>query len=58
MPRARAGLGGLAPPVIAAQAVMANAGTPTPAHLRYAKGLRVAIPASLQAAVKVKGSPS
>ena len=52
VPRGRAGLAGLAPPVIAAQAVMANAGTPTPAHLRYAEGLRVRIPASLQAAAR------
>jgi len=29
---------------------MANTGTPTPAHLRYAEGLRVAIPASLRTA--------
>jgi len=50
MPRAQAGMAGLAPPVITAQAVMANTGTPTPAHLRYAEGLRVAIPASLRTA--------
>src|SRR5208282_3509511 len=49
-PRAQGGLAGLAPPVIAAQAVMADAGTPTLAHLRYAEGLRVAIPESLRAA--------
>ena len=29
---------------------MASMGTPTPAHLRYAEGLRVAIPASLRTA--------
>ncbi len=52
LPGARAGLAGLAPPVIAAQTVMASAGNPTPAHLRYAEGLRVAIPASLQAAAR------
>jgi Zn-dependent protease with chaperone function/uncharacterized tellurite resistance protein B-like protein len=50
MPRAQAGMAGLAPPVITAQAVMVNTGTPTPAHLRYAEGLRVAIPASLRTA--------
>ncbi len=49
-PRAQAGLAGLAPAVIAAQAVMADAGTPTPAHLRYAEGLCVAIPAGLRTA--------
>jgi Zn-dependent protease with chaperone function len=49
-PRAQGGLAGLAPPLIAAQAVMADAGTPTLAHLRYAEGLRVAIPESLRAA--------
>jgi hypothetical protein len=43
-------LAGLVPPLIAAQAVMANAGTPTPAHLRYAEGLRIAIPESLRVA--------
>ena len=51
-PRLGAGLAGLAPPVIAAQTVMASAGTPTTAHLRYAEGLRVTIPASLQAAAR------
>ncbi len=49
-PRAQAGVAGLAPPVIAAQTVLAHAGQPTPAHLDYAEGLRVAIPAGLQAA--------
>ena len=43
-------MAGLAPPIIAAQTVMANTGNPTPAHLRYAEGLRVSIPASLQTA--------
>jgi len=43
-------LGGLVPPVIAAQTVLANTGAPTPAHLKYAEELRVSIPASLQAA--------
>jgi uncharacterized tellurite resistance protein B-like protein len=52
MPRAQGGLAGLAPPIIAAQTVMANAGNPTPAHLRYAEGLRVSIPASLQVAAR------
>jgi len=50
MPRAQAGVAGLAPPVIAAQGIMANTGTPTVAHLRYAEGLRVAIPASMRTA--------
>jgi Zn-dependent protease with chaperone function len=50
VPGAWAGMAGLAPPVIAAQAIMVNTGTPTPAHLRYAEGLRVAIPASLRTA--------
>lgn len=49
-PRAQGDLGGLAPPVIAAQTVLANTGAPTPAHLKYAEELRVSIPASLQAA--------
>ena len=31
---------------------MASTGNPTPAHLRYAEGLRVTIPASLQAAAR------
>ena len=52
MPRAQGGLAGLAPPIIAAQTVMANTGNPTPAHLRFAEGLRVSIPASLQAAAR------
>jgi len=50
MPGAQGGMAGLAPPIIAAQTVMAHTGNPTPAHLRYAEGLRVTIPASLQAA--------
>jgi Zn-dependent protease with chaperone function/uncharacterized tellurite resistance protein B-like protein len=52
LPRAQTGAAGLVPPVIAAQAVMADTGNPTPAHLRYAEGLRAAIPASLQAAAR------
>jgi uncharacterized tellurite resistance protein B-like protein len=52
LPRAQAGLAGLAPPVIAAQAMMTSTGTPTAAHLRYAEGLRVSIPASLQTAAR------
>ena len=45
------------PPVLAsaripAQTVMASAGTPTSAHLRYAEGLRVSIPESLQSAAR------
>jgi Zn-dependent protease with chaperone function/uncharacterized tellurite resistance protein B-like protein len=50
MARVPVGMAGLVGPGIAAQAVMADAGTPTPAHLRYAEGLRVAIPESLRAA--------
>lgn len=50
LPRAQVGMAGLVPPVIAAQTVMASTGNPSSAHLRYAEGLRVAIPASLQAA--------
>jgi len=52
LPRAQAGVAGLAPPVIAAQAMMSSTGSPTSAHLRYAEGLRVSIPASLQTAAR------
>jgi Zn-dependent protease with chaperone function/uncharacterized tellurite resistance protein B-like protein len=52
MPGAQGGMAPLAPPIIAAQTVMANTGTPTPGHLRYAEDLRVTIPASLQAAAR------
>jgi Zn-dependent protease with chaperone function len=52
LPRAQGGLAGLAPPIIASQTVMASMGNPTPAHLRYAEGLRVSIPASLQTAAQ------
>ena len=52
LPRAQGGLAGLAPPIIAAQTVMAGAGNPTSGHLRYAEGLRISIPASLQAAAR------
>ena len=52
MPRGQGGLAGLAPPIIAAQTVMASTGSPTPAHLRYAEGLRVSIPANLQTAAQ------
>jgi uncharacterized tellurite resistance protein B-like protein len=38
--------------VIAAQTMMTSTGTPTSAHLRYAEGLRVSIPASLQTAAR------
>lgn len=47
-PRAQAGLAGLAPPVIAAQAVMPALGTPTTTHLRYAADLRESFPDSLR----------
>jgi Zn-dependent protease with chaperone function len=44
-----AGLGGRGvPPVIAAHAVVAHAGTPTTAHLQYAADLRNSIPAKLR----------
>jgi Zn-dependent protease with chaperone function len=52
LPRHQAGLAGLAPPVIAVQTMITSTGTPTSAHLRYAEGLRVTIPASLQAAAR------
>src|ERR1039458_3562359 len=52
LPRAQAGVAGLAPPVIAAQAMMSSTGSPTSAHLRYAEGLRMSIPASLQTAAR------
>jgi Zn-dependent protease with chaperone function/uncharacterized tellurite resistance protein B-like protein len=52
LPRAQGAMAGLMPPLIAAQTVMASAGNPTPAHLRYAEGLRISIPASLQAAAR------
>ena len=52
MTRSQGGLAGLAPPVIAALAVMPNTGNPTTAHLRYAEGLRASVPASLQAAAR------
>ena len=52
LPRAQAGMAGFAPPVNAAQTMMTSTGTPTSAHLRYAEGLRVSIPASLQAAAR------
>ena len=52
LPRGQGDLAGLAPPIIAAQTVMASTGNPTPAHLRYAEGLRVSIPASLQTAAQ------
>jgi uncharacterized tellurite resistance protein B-like protein len=52
LPHAQAGVAGLAPPVIAAQAMMTSTGNPTHDHLRYAEGLRVTIPASLQTAAR------
>ena len=51
-PRVGAGAARLAPPVIAAQAAMASAGTPTTSHLRYAEGLREIIPANVLAAAR------
>jgi uncharacterized tellurite resistance protein B-like protein len=52
MPRAQTGAAGFAPPIIAAQAVATNTGSPNTAHLTYAEDLRGAIPASLQAAAR------
>ena len=52
LPRAQASIAELAPPVIGAQTMMTSTGNPTSAHLRYAEGLRVTIPASLQAAAR------
>jgi Zn-dependent protease with chaperone function len=52
VPRGQGSLAGLAPPIIAAQTVMASTGNPTSAHLRYAEGLRISTPASLQAAAR------
>jgi len=43
------GMSRLAPPIIAAQNVLANTGAPTTAHLRYAEELRDAIPARVRA---------
>lgn len=50
--RWQTGAAGLAPPVIAAQALTPNTGNPTTAHLRYAEQLRDSMPASLQAAAR------
>jgi len=52
MPRGLAGAAGFVSPIIAAQSVMPNTGSPTTAHLQYAEQLRGAIPASLQAAAR------
>ena len=52
MPRAQAGAAGFAPPIIAAQAVTSNIGSPSTSHLQYAEDLRGAIPESLQAAAR------
>ena len=43
---------GAIPPAITPRAIMANAGNPSTAHLRYAEDLRNAIPAALQAAAR------
>ena len=43
---------GLVPAVITAQSAMSNTGNPSPAHLRYAAGLRTSIPAGLQTAAR------
>ncbi len=50
--RWQTGAAGLAPPVIAAQALTPNTGNPTTAHLRYAEELRDSIPPGLQAAAR------
>jgi Zn-dependent protease with chaperone function len=51
-PQPRAGLAGLAPPVIAAPAVLPNLGAATPAHLNYAVELRASFPPSVQNAAR------
>lgn len=42
----------LAPPIIAAEAVLPHAGAPTPAHLHYAVQLRDSFPPAIQAAAR------
>ena len=49
---AEAGITRLAPPVIAAQAVMPSLGNPTTAHLRYAEELRNAFPEPVASAAR------
>lgn len=49
-PRPRSGLGGLAPPIIAAGAVLPNLGTPTTKHLRFAATVRDSFPAAVESA--------
>jgi Zn-dependent protease with chaperone function len=44
--------GGQAPPVIRPASVMPNLGNPTPLHLKYAEGLRDALPDAVRAAVR------
>jgi hypothetical protein len=51
-PQARAGLAGLAPPVITAQAVLPNLGTPSTIHLHYAVKLRASFSPALQDAAR------
>jgi Zn-dependent protease with chaperone function len=46
------GLGGILPPVIAAQAVLPALGTPTTAHLQYAAGLQESVPDHLRATAR------
>src|ERR1035438_1493302 len=52
LPRAHAGVAGLAPPLLPPPPLLSSTGSPTSAHLRYAEGLRVSIPASLQTAAR------
>lgn len=51
-PRPPGGMAGMIPPVIAAHAVLPNAGRPTSQHLRYAEELRNSVPPSLQYATR------
>ncbi len=57
LPRLRPGFAGgsaakLVPPIIAAQAVLPNLGTPTTTHLHYAVDLRNSFPAAVQTAAR------
>ena len=51
-PRSKAGAEGLAPPLVAAQAVLPHLGNPTTAHLHYAFELRNSFPPSVQLAAR------
>jgi Zn-dependent protease with chaperone function len=52
MPQTRSALAGMAPPIIAAQAVMPNLGAPNMAHLHYAIEMRDAFPPAAQNAAR------